>query len=37
MALESSQPLTEMSTRNFPEEVKRGYPVRKADSLTANC
>jgi hypothetical protein len=32
MALESTQPLTEMSTRNLP-----GRPVRKADNLTAMC
>jgi hypothetical protein len=36
MALESTQPLTEMSTRNFPG-VKGGRPVRKADNLTAIC
>jgi hypothetical protein len=35
MALESTQPLTEMSTRNLPEGKER--PVRKADTLTAIC
>jgi hypothetical protein len=35
MALRSTQPLTEMSTRNFPESKKR--PARKADNLTAIC
>jgi hypothetical protein len=35
MALWSIQPLTEMSTRNFPE--GKGRPTRKADSLTAIC
>jgi hypothetical protein len=33
MALESTQPLTEMSTRNLPG--GKGQPVRKADNLTA--
>jgi hypothetical protein len=33
MALRSTQPLTEMSTRNFPVGKKR--PARKADNLTA--
>jgi hypothetical protein len=33
MALESTQPLTEMSTRNFPGGKKR--PERKADNLAA--
>jgi hypothetical protein len=32
MALGSTQPLTEMSTRNFPE--GKGWPARKADNLT---
>jgi hypothetical protein len=32
MALSSTQPLTEMSTRNFPGGKWR--PVRKADNLT---
>jgi hypothetical protein len=32
MALGSSQPLTEMSTRNLP-----GRPARKADNITAIC
>jgi hypothetical protein len=34
MALGSTQPLTEMSTRNVPG--GKGRPVRKAD-LTATC
>jgi hypothetical protein len=33
MALESTQPLTEMSTRNLL--VGKGRPARKADNLTA--
>jgi hypothetical protein len=33
MALESTQPLTEMSTRNIPG--SNGRPARKADNLTA--
>jgi hypothetical protein len=32
MALGSTQPLAEMSTRNFP-----GRPARVADNLTAIC
>jgi hypothetical protein len=32
MALGSTQPLTEMSTRKFP-----GRPAHKADNLTAIC
>jgi hypothetical protein len=35
MALESTQPLTEMSTRNLTE--GKGQPARKADNLTAIC
>jgi hypothetical protein len=35
MALESTHPLTEMSTRNLPE--GKELPVRKPDSLTAIC
>jgi hypothetical protein len=35
MALESTQPLTEMSTRNLPG--GKGRPARKADNLTAIC
>jgi hypothetical protein len=35
MALGSTQPLTEMSTRNFPG--GKGCPVRDADNLTAIC
>jgi hypothetical protein len=35
MALESTQPLTEMSTRNFPGGKKRA--ARRADNLTAVC
>jgi hypothetical protein len=34
MALESTQPLTEMSTWNLPG--GKGRPARKADNLTAN-
>jgi hypothetical protein len=35
MALGSTQPLTEMSTRNFPGGKRR--LERKADNLTAIC
>jgi hypothetical protein len=35
VALGSNQPLTEMSTRNPPED--KGRPTRKADNLTAIC
>jgi hypothetical protein len=35
MALGSTQPLTEMTTRNIPGGEKR--PARKADNLTAIC
>jgi hypothetical protein len=35
MALESTQSLTEMSTRNIPG--GKGRPARKADNLTAIC
>jgi hypothetical protein len=35
MVLESTQPLTEMSTRNLPG--GKGGPARKADNLTAIC
>jgi hypothetical protein len=35
MALGSTQPLTEMSTRNLPGGKKR--PARKADNLTTIC
>jgi hypothetical protein len=35
MALESTQPLTEMSTRNLPG--GKGRPARKGDNLTAIC
>jgi hypothetical protein len=35
MALVSTQPLTEMSTRNLPGGKKRS--VRRADNLTAIC
>jgi hypothetical protein len=35
MALESTQSLTEMSTRNLPEGKKR--PARKSDNLAAIC
>jgi hypothetical protein len=35
MALESTQPLTEISTRNLS--VGKGRPARKADNLTDSC
>jgi hypothetical protein len=35
MALGSTQPLTEMSTKDFPG--GKGRPARKADNLTAIC
>jgi hypothetical protein len=35
MALESTQPLTEMSTRNFHGGKER--PAHKADNFTAMC
>jgi hypothetical protein len=35
MDLGSTQPLTEMSTRNLPE--GKGRPARKAENLTAIC
>jgi hypothetical protein len=35
MALGSTQPLTEISTRNFPGGKKR--PARRADNLAAIC
>jgi hypothetical protein len=35
MALGSTQPVTEISTRNLPG--GKGRPVRKADNLTAIC
>jgi hypothetical protein len=35
MALESTQPLTEMSTRNLPE--GQMAPGAKAENLTAIC
>jgi hypothetical protein len=35
MALGSTQPLTEMSTRNIPG--GEGRPAHKADNLTAIC
>jgi hypothetical protein len=35
MALGSTQPLTEMSARNFPG--GKGRPAREADNLTAIC
>jgi hypothetical protein len=34
-ALGSTQPLTEMSTRNLP--AGKGRPARKTDNLTAIC
>jgi hypothetical protein len=35
MAMGSTQPLTEMSTKNLPS--GNGRPARKADNLTAIC
>jgi hypothetical protein len=35
MAMGSTQPLTEMSTRNLPR--GKGRPAREADKLTAIC
>jgi hypothetical protein len=35
MALGSTQPLTEMSTRNLPR--GKGRPAHKADNLTSIC
>jgi hypothetical protein len=35
MALGSTQPVTEMSTRNLPG--GKGQPARRADNLTAIC
>jgi hypothetical protein len=35
MTLVSTQPLTEISTRNLPE--GKGRPARKADNLSAIC
>jgi hypothetical protein len=35
MALGSTQPLTEMSTRNLAG--GKGYPAHKADNLTVIC
>jgi hypothetical protein len=35
MALRSTQPLTEMSTRNLPG--GKGRPARKGDNLTVVC
>jgi hypothetical protein len=35
MALGSTQPLTDKSTRNLPG--GKGLPAQKADNLTANC
>jgi hypothetical protein len=35
MALGSTQPLTEMSTRNLP--AGKGRPARGTDNLTAIC
>jgi hypothetical protein len=37
MALESTQPLTNMSTRNLLGGGGEGRPARKADNLTAVC
>jgi hypothetical protein len=35
MAVGSTQPLTEMSTKNLP--AGKGLPAHKADDLTAVC
>jgi hypothetical protein len=35
MALRSTQPLAEMSTKNLPGD--KGRPMHKADNLTAIC
>jgi hypothetical protein len=35
LALESTQPLTEMNTRNLP--AGKGRPAREAGNLTAIC
>jgi hypothetical protein len=35
MTLGSTQPLTEVSTRNLPE--GKGRPMREADNFTAIC
>jgi hypothetical protein len=35
MALESTQLIIEMSTRNLPGD--KGQPARNTDNLTANC
>jgi hypothetical protein len=35
MGVGSTQPLTEMSTRNLPG--NKGWPALKADNLTENC
>jgi hypothetical protein len=35
MALESTEPLTEMSTRTLPG--GKGQPARRADNLTTIC
>jgi hypothetical protein len=40
MALESTQPLTEMSTRNLKKKKQpggKGRPARRADNLAAIC
>jgi hypothetical protein len=37
MALESTQPLTKMDTRNISGGEGKGRQVHKADSLTAIC
>jgi hypothetical protein len=38
MALGSTQPLTEMSTRNLPGGGRdKGWPARKTDNLTTIC
>jgi hypothetical protein len=37
MALGSTHPLTEMSTRNLPGGGAKERPARKADNLTATC
>jgi hypothetical protein len=41
MALGSTQPLTEMNTRNLKKKKKKnlgkGWPARRADNLAATC
>jgi hypothetical protein len=37
MALDSTHPLTEVSTRNLSGGLKDGWSARKADNLTTIC